>query len=421
MKTLKTKDVIIIAVTAAIVGICGLVFLLSLIIPNKSTDGEFIKQASAIVSVDCKEYKSVLKNEKELSNLRRVKLWGYIGKVEFNSDTDEKYITNLTWSCKEKESFDILKDKLSEYYDETPSELDDDAGYKWKFYSFDSDDPKNLDYVELTNTNGTTTIRWETSNQAYIVEKNINELGEITLESKDTLDDINRMYKSLDKENIKYVDNYDLLETKYDEYYLLYVKYFDETAEKCSKEKSADNYDTAKELLDEYDNLDEKYQKMITKLDVAKAAKKNSKQAKHNAVIKYLKENCKYLADYNAYSIKSKIEDNMELLNENEICSYLPYAVCDKVLDYAEDALKQYLKDPSSYTRYDYGIRTYAYKNKGNIYYVSVSLKYGARNSFNALVTGSKTMYVYYKVANNKITFYNADLSAYDKWQLYSN
>ena len=88
------------------------------------------------------------------------------------------------------------------------------------------------------------------------------------------------------------------------------------------------------------------------------------------------------------------------------------------MLTHAENMLKLYLKNPSSYTRYDYSVRKYSVHVKDDLYYVPITLEYGATNSFNAMIRSSKTIYVYFRVSKSGIEYIKTEFSAYDKWEM---
>ncbi len=420
-KKSKKKLILPLVIILAVAIIIGIIIACTQI-PNKSEDDVFIKHASKIVTMDCNQYKSAIKADKQLTNLNVVKLWDYKGKAHFEEDSNALYVIALEWTCKDAYAYNTLIEHLNEIYGDTASEEKDDDGnetLKWIIASYKGNEEgnKNLSAVKLVKSD-IVVIRWETANIAYIIDELINELNEITLESKADLDSIQSMYNDLPEEYVNYVKKYDKLKDYYNSYYELYVEYFDKTVQTLLEKNSAENYDSAEQLLDEYNELDDTYKKQIKNYNLLEKVLKNSKKAKHDELIKELD---KIQNSYSPYSDASRVysilEDFAPLFSKDEIIKYLPYAVYGKAEKKAADYLKRFLKDPASYVEYDNYLGAWCDCEKG-LYFVVVNIEYGARNSFNAMVKDKHMIYVYYSVKKGNISYEKCEFSKYDKWEM---
>ncbi|MDE6658506.1 MAG: hypothetical protein K2K01_00135, partial [Eubacterium sp.] len=189
--------------------------------PNVTENEEFISSATSYITMDYSEYQEKIKEDEKITNLDRVKLWGYIGQATFKSTLNQKYITTLVYTVRNKrkstEIANDLMEKLKSIYGNDPTI--NDGTCEWKINLLDEDN-QNLKTVTLCCYTDGVQIVWETANNAYLIDYDIDNIGKITLDSKEELDRIQNEYQKLSEQYKPYIEKYSVLEKYIDEYYM---------------------------------------------------------------------------------------------------------------------------------------------------------------------------------------------------------
>lgn len=247
------------------------------------------------------------------------------------------------------------------------------------------------------------------SPEAQKVINEINELGEITVDSYSEISQVMDDYNNLSSKDQEDVDNIDLLNDAIDVYNESRINDLDNRISKaCSAEITADSYVTLKKLKDEYLDLGDDEKEKIS----------NSSELDEmllEAQEKYAEKKASDImgqAFYNITSAKSEFDTYTDIMSDEQKKNCLIEMAKWDSLTKAENYFKNYLKSPSSYTRYDYSCSDPYLQDDGS-YRTIVDLEYGATNSFNAEVRNTTSVYVYFTLDSEltKYTFSNVKLS----------
>lgn len=257
-----------------------------------------------------------------------------------------------------------------------------------------------------------------TSKEAKEVINGIDSLGEITLESYSYLNDLNSKYNALSDEDKQDVDNYKILEEANSKYNQLKYADINSRIETASQTVTASSLSELEELKREYDKLSDDGKKQITNYKILEDALIESRQLKAASVIEEIQQEAN---SDNIQNAKDLLDSNAYLLTDEQITQSLVEIGRWEAVSKAEDYFKDFLKSPSSYKRYQAACYVPSLQ-EDDTYRVQVQLKYGATNSFNAEVTDTVELYVYYKIDIDKLTINYTDtqLTAYYQWKLYS-
>lgn len=127
------------------------------------------------------------------------------------------------------------------------------------------------------------------------------------------------------------------------------------------------------------------------------------------------------MANKSVSTAKSSLKENCNLMDNVHIEKCLIAIGRWESVSKAESCVKGYLKNPRSFYRYAGKCSTPSSQPDGT-YKVTVSLDYGADNSFGASVLDEATVNVYYKInlSTLEIDYAACELDAYSKWKMVS-
>ena len=240
------------------------------------------------------------------------------------------------------------------------------------------------------------------SKETRTVIKQINSIGEVTLDSKNTIDSIAEQYYNLEEEDQENVNNYDKLSNAYDTYYSLYAEDYDKRVEDACKNVTLDNENTLYELKEEYSTMDSSAIEKVQKYSVLEDNIKTWEGQKASAIYAEVAMAINY-GDYDmVYDFIDEIKQYKQYLSDEEVIKDL--VLCGQCLGVYEAItyIKDGLKSPDSFNLYDLSVGTADYDN--GEWCSTYTIKYGATNSFGAEVTSTSTIYTYYTIDTDKVS-----------------
>lgn len=253
-----------------------------------------------------------------------------------------------------------------------------------------------------------------TSKEAKKVIEDIDALGEITLDSYSTLQNVNEEYDSLSEKDKESVKNKDVLEAANEKYAILTYEDLDHRIENSCVDVTSDDLPKLKDLLSEYENLEESGKEYITNIEILNNAISDSEGLKAEEVKYEILES----ANGGLSNARSLLQEYADIMDDGQIEECLVEIGRWDAVGQAEEYLKTYLKDPGSYVLYS-GACSKPSLEEDNRYKLTVSLDYGASNSFNAMVRDKIELYVYFTVNTDgrSVDFVETSLTEYYKWK----
>lgn len=239
--------------------------------------------------------------------------------------------------------------------------------------------------------------------------------NDISTHSIEMLEALHQEYLQLSDDGKSHIANYELLESSLEIVNALVFN--DKIAEICS-EISANTYDALIEKKNEYVNFTLDQQELITNYDLLLTSLEKSKSVKGEAVKDYILNNA------NGWLTLAKNEYRLykNIMTDEQLTDSMLAIARWEAVEVAEDFFRWYLKNPNSYTRYS-ASTTSPTLQENNLYRTKVELKYGATNSFGAMVSDTVALYVYIDVDLNSksFSFDSTELTAYYAWKVASS
>lgn len=195
-------------------------------------------------------------------------------------------------------------------------------------------------------------------------------------------------------------------------------KSFDEKVEELSSNPSADSYDKLILLKEEYSLLTDEEKAEIKNYQLIEPSIKACSEAKRLEVVNEMTALTENSSKENQNKIENLLLKYKPILKNEDIESYLSYAIHNRVLKDSEKAIKKTLKNPESFKRKKYEIREYAFKIDKKGYEIRTDLAYTAKNSYGKTVSNQRTVYCYYKIKDGKIKLVKSGISTLDKWKI---
>lgn len=261
-----------------------------------------------------------------------------------------------------------------------------------------------------------------TSEEAKAVIDEIDAIGEVSLGSVEAVQSANESYSMLSDSDKKSIKNYSVLEEANEELKALQIAEINRAIEEdCADLSEVDKYDyhTLRAAADYYDALDEDERAQVSGYETLEKAL--AKSAKLEA-----ESQCEYVVAYSSVDAtmsmaESTFNEYRDIMDEEQVATCLFAMNRDLALEKCDACVKSYLKNPSSYTRYDESIG-YPSKAKNGGYKARVTVMYRATNSFNAIVSNKMGCEVEFTVDCDSYTiqFTGAEPDAYYSWKLAS-
>lgn len=240
-------------------------------------------------------------------------------------------------------------------------------------------------------------------------------LGDVDINSYSELSDANYNYDQLNGFEKTIVINHKQLEIANQKYRDALCESINERIIKYTKNITTDNYYRLLVLQEDYNELSDDEKSRIKNAESINIAVKKVKKLKAIEAVEEIKD----MANGDSSSAKYEVMYNKDLLTKEQIEECLVEIGRWEAVDEADELIISCLKSPKSYNQYEASTYEPYQKDNGN-YSVTVKIKYGATNSFNAEVTDIVQIIVEYTVDINdlSISFVDTDFSAYDKYRL---
>lgn len=255
------------------------------------------------------------------------------------------------------------------------------------------------------------------SDEAKDVINSIATLTDVSLDSSSELQSINKKYEQLSEEDKADIENYDMLLAANKQYRELVCADLDRRMGEACLYVDSSSLPLLEALASEYTTLNDEEKEDISNFVKLEMAISESKKLLAEDVTEQILD----LANGATYTAKTTLEEHSSIMTEKQIEECLIEIGRWEAATEAETYLKQFLKNPRSYTRYS-GKCSMPLSQGNNSYKVTVTLNYGAENSFGASVRNDVEIYVYYRLSPStaSISFTKAELTPYYQWKFVS-